>query len=329
MPIMNLKYRLDWIYTNIDSKKLNLIEDEFYRLFSSIKEELALSMLFCESIFTHLLYSIARNKRWSCSRIFFSLVVDDIASKFHLKREELSDIITILIEKFFPLTAKQLKDQKNIERDFLLYVLVQTMSISDEKILLNELGLGAEIFKKLKNAADSITESNSSNGNYYFLADIDQLYSELLFQISQEIDNNPNQLDCYRLKFSLASLPCPWDTFLDEIGGDWLLSLFVEIGTNKNVGDGDILSYLTSKFPIFSDADARKSINSLLDSLEKQNFLYKFVIGKNGAQAARWQLTDRAEELSASKFVRNFLDAGWNLILKNLRGYASWQVKLS
>ncbi|NRA44229.1 MAG: hypothetical protein HRU09_04640 [Oligoflexales bacterium] len=215
--------------------------------------------------------------------------------------------------------------------NFITYIFVMTMSSTSEGGMLEEIGLGSSIFKKISEAIKSFALVKAdADGMSLAMSDDDILFHQVIEKISQEKVKKSWYLDAARIRYLVAKSPSPFGEIFWHQGVQVLENLLLGIGQGtitdiqggvafieKNFGEDDLSHKITEKHA-----------EQLLFDLKARGLVefshYAPAIKEASPVEDKLLLTDAAFRLTAIHFANI---CGENTLIPEylLSLYPSWQ----
>lgn len=322
MSIQAINLKSNWLVKNFKALDLYKFSVLFYDL---IKEDEILAKMnpkLKDIMCLDAAYCLFYNKNWLKTSMFHSIAASFLAVEYNIAFKTAIYIVGEMsrsLEGVLNIRSLELKDS-----DFLKYIFISTVS-QDDPYFSEKLGLGKEIFKKLKNVANSLGDKNSDR--FEFLPEIDSMYSDIIFDLSKELADKPWIFSAYELQFLLLDAPVPWNTLISEKSSGWLLVFLSETFVNEDLNEKDFISFIEKTFPIFDSSQYSELCHDFLEYLENKNMIY-FENTKKKSIARSIKLADLGNKQVSQYVYHHHLSKGssdYDSFLK-LNGYLQSQV---
>ncbi len=315
--------RLGWISKNIPGTVVSDMEKVFRLMWKGWYGPELPNINLADSIYIHLIYSLFRHRVWCKTDLFSTILTAAIADEYGCDR----NFVKSMVLQYIELIDADGKYSKRCDKEFLLYILIQATSPSDDNYIADEIGLGRDILIKLKGAADTASKGEHEDGEFIFLPELDDTFCQILKELSRELKRGSWVMDTYRLKFLLLEAPAPWDAIIHELGGEWILKVLLAVGEAKALSDDDLVSRLSQPVAALLAADQKRQAADLIEHLQQRQLIYA-TPGTNRSRtpAKVWHLTSLGEELTANLFAEMRMSKGAVREDDILGLNGSWQV---
>jgi hypothetical protein len=274
------------------------------RVFSKIIQRLPSEPNHAPALWTSLeldlLYLIFKHRAWLATPLLESVAVEFLMSEYRVSRDSAEQLVGEMLVAARKII--QIDPSRNqSDKEFLRYILVLSISSLSEAEIEAELGLGRGLLLRLKTAADTVIDDESTSIS--FLPEVDSLFAELIHEISEKMQKNPWIADVYRIEYLLTSVPESLQLLFGKLGYEWLFEVIMHLSSQKQFSTEFVQSYFGSNDDLpmtTTDFADLGGVEGLLGYLQSQNFVFQ--IGKSGA-SEQWQTTAVAQKLCATAFA--------------------------
>ncbi len=245
-------------------------------------------------------YCFIKHIKWRFLPMFQEIVIDFLVQDFFLSKDDSQNIIELLLTK---LPSNQLEQANNLDAaDFLKFIFIQCISSEGDNAVLYELGLGVNIIKRIRSAADVIDETvaeKDSNANHArFLPDIELQFVRMMLDLAEEQKTLPYAVDVYRLQFLL-------DGFANSFDLKRTAAVFRVLMDVANITEVSKEWLLTELNRVRESIAADFESASLFKFLVDNNLIYA-VLNSNNDKRSRWRLSVDGQRLVAAAFADEY-----------------------
>lgn len=310
MGLDSFTYKINYINTNLSRAFRLDLEHQGLLLISQAMQNIQIPDYLKNCLLVDLLYPCIRHHLWINHSFFVENLHQHIMERYRIERAYSFNLIqnfTNYLNKILP--PPDFEDLRFGNESFITYIFVMTMSSSSDGDMLEEIGLGSSIFKKISQAIKTFALVKQQTDDMGLaISDDDIVFHQVIEKISQERVKTAWYLDVTRIRYLLAMAPEPFGKLLWERGAQILESMLLDIGqgvlTKMQSAVKFIKKEFFSEFTLeLNDAEAQ----SLLDYLEARGLLFFSYYAPLDSQistaADQLLLTDLASELTAIHFA--------------------------
>lgn len=283
----------------------------FAKASATVREEALVPRGVLRAFEQELVYAIRRHGHWLKTPLFKDALDDHMAREFGLPRVVVERLSSSLLASpgVASAEAPEIRPVPPTDDEFVRYVCVESATALNEAQLAKELGLGDQLFQRIKQAMRWLAAGRTEEAR--FAMGLDAKIAEVLCDLAKELKNQPLALWAHRLRYLMADVEAPWRDMLSEHGGHRFLAVLVSLGKRGEASVRQLAAKVQPAFPELAGADPVVLTAHLLESFERLE-LARPVTGKSSKDpgAVRWRLLPLGEELTAEAFARNYLNVG-------------------
>lgn len=304
--------KADFVVSNTGS--LNLYKyDQFSRtLINRFKDMSSSIPSMLKFIQMELAYPVLRHQLWTGHSYFKIIYRQFIRELLHCSAET-SEVVSDSILEFFSeifdrSEVRRLQDSEDV--DFIFYLYVLTLSCSGSQNIVDELGLGVAIVKKLLKMSQVYQSLSQGERDVVMSADDpDCSYLKALHDLSEKRLKYSSYLSLLSLRYLLCDLPEAWDEYIehDDCCHD-IIVLLTDVGFTKKYSVGQFITHWCQMTP--QDFQSLNPSELLLE-LKKKDLIYFQMEGRGRSKKSentRMLLTQKGYEMTARYFSESCSD---------------------
>lgn len=329
MSLSSIDLKLDFLHQNISSKLLRKIENNSLNIISKCLGDNFLPNYLKKFFLLDLLYPFLKHRIWIINPLFRKNIQMFLVESFRIEQNLCSTLlenICALMEKFYPISINNefFKNEKN----FLTYIFITTLNSSNQKLLAEEIGMGTNLLKKLKESAQFFSDKNRQENHYFF----DREESAIFLQVIQEVSENrlrkPWNINTQILFYRIADIPEPWQQYLEEPGISKFFEFLYYIGSKQPITMKSCILWFEQNLGAAIAYKKRDKYLELLMFLEAKDLLLLtgFTAKKRQTDKTTVYLNELAWKLTAPLFAFDFLKRNKERFSQELMGiHPEWQ----
>ena len=310
MGLDSFTYKINYINENI-SKAFRLdLENQGQTFISQTLHSVNTPDYVKSCLLVDLLYPCIRHHLWINHAFFVENLHQHIMERYRIERGYSLNLIqnfTNYLNKILP--PPDFEELKHGNESFITYIFVMTMSSALGGDMLEEIGLGSSIFKKISQAIKSFAlVKHQADEVSLALSDDDIVFHQVIEKISQERVKIAWYLDAARIRYMMVKAPTPFGELFWKNGVHTLESLLLGIGQGLITNFGAAIDFIKTVFlEEFSLSLSDMQAKLLLQYLEARGLLFFSCYSPSKSQISvvpdQLLLTDLACELTAIHFV--------------------------
>lgn len=295
------------MYQELEIKRRYLVRSPFNDLIRQLDVEVRkffkdknVPPALIETLSLSINYCFIKHMKWRFLPLFQEIVVDFLVQEFFVTHEDSQKIIENILAKM-PLLPNE-ASLKLEAADFLKFVFIQCLGSEGDNAVLYELGLGINIIKRIRSAADvidaTVTEKDAVGNHARFLPDIELQFVKMMLDFAEEQNDLPHAVDVYRLKFLLEN----FDQSMDLQRTTELFRILMDVATIAEVSKEWLLAELT-RFK--SNGYGSFEPATLFNFMVEHNLIYAVLNSANNKRS-RWRLSGEGQRLVAAAFADEY-----------------------
>ena len=286
-----------------------------------------------------IMYSFIKNKKWISSQLFKEILIDKIHMDYDLNTKDSTDIYEVLYEFF----CKSIKDDKtsynttdsyntdssSIDYDFISYICISILFMDesdfdkDPEYIVNDLGLGSGIIKKVKDISldyEKIIDENTT----CFISDIDKMIFLVVSDISKMLVKDKYYVEIQKLFYTVESFFKENDIYLDFKGSKEIFDFLMYLSKNNQITlQKEEGTKFKQDYKIFNELDSQNKLDEFFDFLIDKNIIVRI----NAGVLIKYRLSSFGEKLTAATFKDSFFEKDYDIeMILNLP--VSYQIKV-
>ncbi len=284
----------------------------FAKASATIRDEALVARGVLRAFEHDLIYALLKHRHWRKTALFKDVLDDHLCREYGLPRavvELLSGALLIAPGDAAPeLTRPSLVPSTDDE--FVRYVCVASATASSEGELATELGLGDQLFKRIKDTMRWLSQGGEG-GPSRFASVLDAQIADVLCGLSKELKDEPTALWAHRLRYLMNRVEEPWGEALLGDGSVRMLRFLLSLGKRGEQSTKQVAPKLARLFPDLLAATPVAITEQLLKTLCRVGLVQPADdLRRREGGETRWRLMPLGEELTAEAFARNLLNSG-------------------
>lgn len=310
MGLDSFSYKINFLKQNLSEAFRLELESQGLSFISQALQGVQVPDYVKNCLLVDMLYACIKHHLWINHKFFAENLQQHMIERYRIERGYCSNLLYNFSRYLNCIVSPpDFEELKNGNESFITYIFVMTLSSTSEANMLEEIGLGNSIFKKISEAIKSFAIAKQGpDGISVAVTDDDLEFHQVIEKISHERAKTPWFLDSSRIRYLLATAPSPFGEILWKQGVDSLEKLMIQIGQGFITKLADALSYVKN---IFADELSLpltdKEAKLFLDFLKARGLLfYSYYSPSNAEVSVAENLVVMSElgfELTATHFA--------------------------
>ncbi len=283
----------------------------FAKASATVREEALVPRGVLRAFEQELVYALRRHGHWRKTPLFKDALDDHLCREYGLPRVIVERLSSALLASpgVSPDQGPEVRPVPPTDEEFVRYVCVESATAANETQLGAELGLGDQLFRRIKEAMRWL--AGGKEGGVRFATELDARIADVLCDLAKELKLQPLALWSHRLRYLMTNVEAPWRDMLQEHGGHRFLAVLVSLGKRGEASVRQLAAKVAPAFPELAGADPLVLTAHLFESFERLQ-LVRPVTNRDAKDpgTVRWKLLPLGEEITAEAFARNYLNVG-------------------
>lgn len=288
----------------------------FAKASATVREEALVPRGVLRAFEQELVYALRRHGHWRRTPLFKDALDDHLCREFGLPRAIVERLSSALLASpgVSPDDGPEIRPVPPTDEEFVRFVCVESATAQSEGQLARELGLGDQLFLRIKEAMRWLAQGRTETVR--FATELDAKIAAVLCDLAKDLKTQPLALWAHKLRYLMTNVEAPWRDMLRDQGGQRFLAVLVSLGKRGEASVRQLAAKVQPAFPELSGADPVVLTAHLLESFERLSLVRPVTTrSAKDAGTVRWRLLPLGEEITAEAFARNYLNVGGELSL--------------
>ena len=310
MSIDFLSYKIEYLNKKLSPAFRFELEQKTLSMISKILKGMNAPEYVKNCLLVDLLYPCIKHHLWINHSFFLENLHQHLMERYRIERGYCFNLIqnlTHYLNKMSP--PPNFDSLKTGDESFITYIFIMTMSSTSEGKMLEEIGLGPNIFKKISDAIKSFafTKKHADDTNVA-VSDDEIVFHQVIEKISQERAKAAWYLDSNRIRYLLAKSVHPFNELFWHDSPEVVEELLIKIGQGMVTFTHEAVDFLKKKMSadFLVDISDNNAQELLYDLKEKGLLIFSFyspVSQKETANKDKLLLSDLAYDLTAIHYA--------------------------